>query len=811
MRQGHEPGQRDGGAGALDRILVVELAGGIPGAIAGMLLADNGARVVKVEPPGGAAERRHAGHPVWDRGKESLVLDLERSAEIAVLERLLARADVLVEACPSPGPWSRARGRGAGDRPNTRLVTCAISAYGPVGGLAALVADEFLVSARMGRVWGQYGWLPGPSYVALPVLSVGAALLAVQGVVASLLARGSDGVGQRVETSLFGAAFAMSTPVVGGTLQEEAHAWGHRPVGPSPFYSAFPCADGRWLHFGCIHADFVRRAIDALGIGAAVTPLAADPDFGSGMRIRSERLRDALFDIIERAVATRTCDDWTRILGSADVPVAPVREPQDYLDDPQARVNGIATVTDAEAGRVEEIGASVRLLGTPGRIHGAAPLPGAHTRSLLAEVDGHGPTSVTRADTSAVVAAPPTGAIGSSAAPCAPLEGLRVLEIASLIAGPMAGRFLADLGADVVKLEAPGGGDIARRNGSPAFLPLNAGKRGIVVDLKVTEGREIGHRLARWADVVIDNMRPGAAERLGMGWDELRGLNARLVYCHVTAYGSRGPYAQRPGLDPLAGALAGVEMRQGGASGKPVYLHFAAVDHAAALLACDGILMALVARERTGAGQRVETSLLDAAALLNADAIVRSERAVTAAVPRSQYGPSALRRIYETASGWIAVVAETEQTWRGLLRVLSADAPRDDARFATAAGRAADDEALAAALAGVFRTRTADAWLTALDGAGVPCASVAEDYEKAFHTDPEVMANDMVVERPHPGVGTVWLAHGWLRLSATPTRRPLAPPRLGEHTRQVLGEIGCSGPEIDALRERGVVSWEAAG
>lgn len=785
----------------LDGALVVEVAAGVAGAMAGMLLADHGARVIKVEPAGGSPERRQFGHRVWDRGKESLILALGEPADRAALGCLLGRADVLLHSCT----MSQARALGfdgeACQRLSPHLVTCAITGYGPAGPLADRAWHESLVSARMGRAWGQYGWQPGPSHVALPVLSVGAALLAVQGIAAALLARATTGVGQHVDTSLFAAAFAMSTPVVGGKLSEEERAWSRRPVGPSPFYAAFACADGRWLHFGCIHAEFVRRAIEALGIAEAVKPLADDPEFGDGMRIRSDRLRDALFEIVERAVRTRPYDEWARLLEAADVPIALVRWPHEYLDDPQAQVNGVVEVRDTEVGRIRQIGPALRLSETPGRVRGPAPRLGEHTRALMAELGG------TRAHPS-VAAAP--GEARPVTSP--PLDGLRVLEIASLIAGPMAGRFLADLGADVVKLEPSDGGDIARRNGSPAFLPLNAGKRGVAVNLKLPEGRDVGHRLARWADVVIDNMRPGAAERLGMGWDELRVLNPRLIYCHVTAYGSRGPYAHRPGLDPLAGALAGVEMRQGGPSGKPVYLHFAAVDHVAALLACDGILMALLARARvrTGGGQRVETSLLDAAALLNADAVAHCESSPAPQMPCSQYGPHALDRVYETAAGWISLVAETDQEWRALCRALGAEGLVDDARFASASARAENDETLSAILVDALKRRTAEAWLTALDEAGAPCAPVVADYEKSFHLDPQVIANDMVVEHEHASLGRVRLSHRWLRFSATPTRRPAPPPLLGERTREVLAEIGYAEAEIDALRERGVVAWEVA-
>ncbi len=850
--------------GALENILVVELDCGMAGALAGMLLCDNGARVVKVESRAGVRERRdqarHPGHRVWNRGKESLVVDvLQPDGGVNVLKHWLARADVLIH----PFLSERARSLGLDFESlaaiNPRLIICSISGYGSQGPLAGLPANDALVAARFGLSSSQPGWYPGPSYIAHPIASIGAALLAVQGICAALFAREASGRGQAIETSLLGGLYAMTTYSAGEKVRKARTRW--KAIGSAPFYSMYECADGRWLHFGCIHRGFARKAIEAIGIADVFD----EPRFGDGFGLQPGEAEDELFARVSEAMKSKPFAEWARLLEAADVPFAPVQDGETFMDDPQGRVNGIVQIVDPEVGLMEQMGLPIYLSDTPGQVKGPAPRLGQHDGPIAdsewpiadgtrvnrgqkargysaggRQVDqrpsaiSDQPSTIsdqasansdqlsTISDQRSAISDQPStisdqpSAISHSPSAIShllsashhppPLKGIRVLEIANVIAGPMAGRFLADLGAEVIKLESPDGGDIARRNGTPAFLALNSGKQGIAVDLRQPAGQEIGRRLACWADVLIDNMRPGVAEKLGMGWERLRSTNPGLIYCHVTGFGSRGPYAHKPGLDPLAGALTGIQMAQGAYCGKPVFLLVAAVDHATALLACHGILLALLARARTGKGQRVETNLLNAAALINAHALTRYDgKAPRTDLPRTQYGLHALHRLYEAADGWLCITVESDAQWEALCYATGKGKLLADARFATASSRLHHDEALSSILAETFGTRNVADWITTLELAGVPCAPVVEDFANQFFADAQSIANGMIVEHEHPALGTVRLAHRWLQFSETPIQSTTPTPLLGQHTREVLAQLGYLATEIEALREQAVV------
>lgn len=790
--------------GALDGLLVLDLGGGIAGAVAGMLLSDNGARVIMVKHEGGVPDRLHPGHRVWDRGKESLAADLRDGAGRELFDGLLARADVLLHTYPPARACELGVDHESASRRNARLITCAITGYGSRGPLAGRTCDDALVSARTGLSARQPGWSPGPSHIVPPIPSVAAALLAVQGILAALLAREATDAGQHVETSLLAGVLATTTEScisIGGgdPAGERFRLLDRRPAGPQPFYSAYECADGRWLQLGSSNAHFVRRTAAALGVSAAAPDLLAGPGFGDGSLIPAEETRRALYELAARSIKERSAAEWARILDEADVPMSPVQAPVEFLADPQGRVNGFTEVVDPEVGRIEQIGLTLRLSGTPGRVRGPAPRPGEHTGAATAKIAAVGPASA--GDAAA-------GPVHDTSSERLPLQGIRVLELGNLIAGPLATRFLADLGADVIKLESTDGGDIARRANSPAFHSLNAGKRGIAVNLKLEAGREVGRRLASKADVILNNMRPGVADRLGLGWEQVRAIDPRIIYCQMTAFGTTGPYAHRPGLDALACALTGVELVQGAYAGKPVFVHGAAADHIAALLGCAGILMALYARARGRPGQLVETSLLDAAALLNAHELVRYRDQPSLQIrPRTQYGPDALHRLYETAEGWLCLSVEEESQWLVLCRAFGAPQLIDDERFAAPEVRAENNGPLAALLADALRTRAAVAWIADLEASGVACAPVVDGYSARFFADPQVVANQLAVKIEDAARGAVRFPHRWVQLSGAVVgcRGPV--PLLGQHTRDVLAELGYAEERIGALQREGIVSW----
>ncbi len=392
-----------------------------------------------------------------------------------------------------------------------------------------------------------------------------------------------------------------------------------------------------------------------------------------------------------------------------------------------------------------------------------------------------------------------------------PLEGIRVVELAHVMAGPVCGRMLADMGADVVKVEPPGGGDPTRAFAPPrmggaaaAFVMMNRNKRGIVVDLKSTPGRDAARRMLARCDVVIENFRAGAMEALGLGYESLRAENAGLVYCQITGYGRTGPLAGQRGFDLIAQGMTGLMSVTGEGEGRPpVKCGPPLTDITAGILGAMGVVAALHARERTGVGQRVDTSLYEAG-------IVQTfwQSAVALATGESP-GPLGsahpLAAPYEalpTADGWITVGGWNQVNWLRLARALGLERLADDPRFATNADRMANLDRLRETLAARLRTATTGEWLRRLEAANVPAGPVASIAEMLGH--PQTVAREMVVEVPE-GDGTARTLGMPVKFSSAPARVERGAPRMGEHTREVLGEYGFTSDEIAGLLRSGAV------
>src|SRR2546428_361883 len=375
-----------------------------------------------------------------------------------------------------------------------------------------------------------------------------------------------------------------------------------------------------------------------------------------------------------------------------------------------------------------------------------------------------------------------------------PLDGIRVVDLTSYIAGSYAAMQLADMGADVVKVESPEG-DAFRE--LPGFFGWNRGKRSISVDLKTPEGRAIVERLATGGDVFMENMRPGVAERLGLGWTRFAALNPRLVYCSVTAFGSTGPGAQRPGFDPIFQALGGLMTLQG-FGGAPQYLRTAPTDYYTSALATQAILAALFTRERTGRGQRVETSLLRGVLAL------QSGVAVDYAGKPSLVRDNPTYRLYQAGDGqWFFLAVGNQSFWVKLTKALSLERVADDPRFGSWLLRVQNNADLLPILEARFREKPRTEWLELLAAHDIPAAPVQPLLD--FFEDPAVRHHDLVHEYEHPEVGRLRLVGQPIAFTQTPTRDPGPPPTLGQHTDAILCELGYTNAEIAALRARRVL------
>lgn len=371
------------------------------------------------------------------------------------------------------------------------------------------------------------------------------------------------------------------------------------------------------------------------------------------------------------------------------------------------------------------------------------------------------------------------------------LEGVRVLDFSRLFAGPLCTMQLADLGADVIKVEAPGGDD-ARYFGPPFlggegmnFMALNRGKRSVVLDLKTEQGRHAAQELAAAADVVVENFRPGVAERLGIGYEQLAGRNPGLVYCSISGFGPARELGRRPALDLILQAASGVMARQADRDGTPRLLCITVADTYAAAQGVQGILAALLVRERSGAGQRVDVSLLEAILTAQAYRIVCDPQ--TLELP--SFDDTVPYQAFAAADGrWIAIAVVSRANWVALLEVLELTELADDERFATNPARVAHRDALIPLLEARIVQRAADDWLARFDAAGVPCGPVQQLAD--LMADPAMLATGVLAELDHPAAGRVRTLGTPVRLSRTPARVGRPAPRLGEHTDEVLAELG---------------------
>ena len=375
-----------------------------------------------------------------------------------------------------------------------------------------------------------------------------------------------------------------------------------------------------------------------------------------------------------------------------------------------------------------------------------------------------------------------------------PLDGIRVVDLTSYIAGAYAAMQLADLGADVVKVESPEGDSFREL---PGFFGWNRGKRSISVDLKTPEGRAIVERLATGGDVFMENMRPGVAERLGVGWTRFAALNPRLVYCSVTAFGSTGPGAERPGFDPIFQALGGLMTLQG-FGGPPQYLRTAPTDYYTAALATQAILAALFARERTGRGQRVETSLLRGVLALQSGVAVDYPSKPSLVRDNPTY------RLYQAGDGqWFFLAVGNQSFWVKLCKALGLEHLADDPRFGSWLLRIQNNADLLPILEARFREQSRAEWLDVLAAHDIPAAPVQPLLD--FFEDPAVRHHGLVHEYDHPEVGRLRLMGQPLVFAETPTRDPGPPPTLGQHTDAILSELGYTDAEIAALHARRVL------
>jgi crotonobetainyl-CoA:carnitine CoA-transferase CaiB-like acyl-CoA transferase len=793
---------------------VVDLSPNRVGAQVSQLFADYGAEVIWVEPPGGAPIRNQPAFAFWGRGKRSVELDLRSDHGRQSLRALLADADVLVDTF-RPGVLDRLGfGEDVLEALNPRLVHTTITGFGSVGPYADMQGYEAIVAAKLGIFQAFHRLIPGdrPTFVSVPWCSYSASQTALHGTLAALLERQQSGRGQRVEASLAQAFTSLDT--WGWFEQLIEHKWpgaytriqsfDENEIPTSPFAYFLMIAltkDGHWLQF----AQVAPRLFQALMTELELTWMFTDPEWKGLPLFEEPERRKAFWSKMLEIANSKTLAEWEHIFETnPDVFAEEFRAGTAVLDHPQMIFDGSTiTLTDTERGPVRQPGPLAMMTRTPADVTRSAPTLGAD-QALLDSLTG----------SSAAPASPGSGSTRM------PLEGITVLEFAVQYAAPHGATLLTDLGARVIKIESLEGDPIRTivpfpETGSAKAM---AGKECISLDLGTPEGLAIVHELVKSADLVLQGFRAGVADRIGIGYPELKAINAELVYLNATGYGTAGPNGHRPAYAPSIGAAAGVargnvgdlvEERAGMSIEEIRHGSFlltvgavitnAQADGFAALGVATAMLLGLLAKARGAGGQEMTTTMV------NTNAHAMSAQTVdypgSPGEPRPDLdmrGLHALYRTYDASDGWVFLAAPSEREWQ---RLVGALAPYSD----LADIDRSDDEALAGVLTRVFASRGKDDWERDLRAAGIACVAVTTTtIETVLWSEEFGRASNYLTDVEHPVFGEHPRMSALVRFSRSTTQ---AKPGvlLGAHTDAILSELGRSEAEIADLRDRKVV------
>jgi crotonobetainyl-CoA:carnitine CoA-transferase CaiB-like acyl-CoA transferase len=806
----------------LDGMRVVDFSQYRTGAQATQILADFGAEVLWIEPPGGSPLRAQRAFPFYARGKQSIVLDLKTPAGQAEAAELAGGADVLVESF-RPGVADRlGLGYTTLAKRAPRLVYASITGFGHQGPFTQIKAYEGVVQAKMGvfKAFERMAPTSHPPFVTAPWCSFSAAQLALHGILTALIERERSGAGQWVEASMVQGFAALDT---WDWFQDLiTHRYPDAFTSANPFEDAVPMSplvymllvgitsDGHWLQFAQVAPHLFLALMKSLGLAWMFT----DP-YWQGIPVFDDpKRRSELLSRMQAAVAEKSLAEWQSIFAADPNVFAEVcRSGPAVLQHPQ--LVACREVVEAAAGG-----------------SGSVRQPAALTHVIGAEADVRRPPPALNAHMPVPARQPlpaqPAGRPAPAAAAGLPLAGVTVVELAVQFAAPYGATVLTDLGARVIKVE-PLAGDIIRT--MMPFPELGGakvmqGKDSICVDITTEEGAAIVRKCAEQADIVLDGFRPGAAERHGLGPDSLRKVNPNLVYVSASGYGEGGPYSNRPAFAPSIGAAGGITranlgdavQETGGMPPEQVLeastqlfagssILQAQADGFAALGVGTSLLLGLLARERTGEGQRVSSSMLATVAHAMAEHVVDGPDLLPASGPgEDMRGPCALYRIYDAADGWIFLAVVTEPEWLALVGALrgQVDLAADD-RFATAALRTANDRALAEVLSEVFSAGPKHEWEERLLAADVACVAVStERVERFLQGEQTGQPGGYVVEVTHPTFGEHLRLAPLVRFSRSAT---VAKPGVlaGQATDAILTELGYDAGAIADLRTRKIV------
>ena len=795
-------------AAPLAGIRVVDLSTALPGAYCTQFLADSGADVLMVEAPGGSPLRSLRGWPALGRGKRSRVVDLKSQSGAAELDEVLRDADVMVTTYSPAALAALGIDSQVLSARHPRLVIAHITGWGRSGPWRDFKGYEGLVLAKAGlsQAVRRMANPPRPSYVTVPYASFAAGHIAVHGILAALHERDRSGLGQIVDADLvrgvhaidawnwFGEMVGIRWPEAYQTVE----AWTEQGTPQSPMLLALlaaPTKDGHWLQFAQVSPHLFAAMLTEFGM----MEVLADPKWKGFPALESPELYREFWSILLSKVGERTLAEWQQCFDDNPNLCAELfRSGPQVFDHPQLIHDGRSIVVDdPDVGPVRQ---PSTLIHTPnGALRHPSPAP-----RLGDGADGWS------ADTSAAGSG---GDDGSTP----PLTGVTILEFGEMFAAPYASSVLADLGARVIKFENINGDNIRNLLQFPeaAGAKVMQGKESIQVDLHTEEGQAVAHRLVASADVVLQSMRAGAAERLGIGAERLQAINPELIYVSAPGYGVDGPYGGRPSYAPSIGAAGGVALTNTPDAAcatsclDEVMYHAPRVtsagtapelqsDGLAALAVASAILTALIGRDRGRLINDVRTSMLATATHVLTDWVVDYPDAPAAPTPvHSGRGLSALYRTYDASEGHIFLAAPQPKERDPLVEALRDYTDLTD-------GRSLTDDDLAGRLEAVFSKEPAGFWEKRLSAAGVGCVQLYEGAPaRLIQTDPQLTAEYTV-----PAVSPVFDEHlrfsPLVGMSRSATRAP-GGCLAGQHTAAVLREFGYDDATIAKWKDAGVI------
>ena len=727
--------------GALDGLRVIDFGQYLAGPLAAVMLADQGAEVIRVDPPAGPAWQSDA-DAFLQRGKQRIALDLKTAAGLDLAQRLIASADVVIENF-RPGVMQRLGiGPEASIGRHPRLVYCSIPGFAADDPRAQLAAWEGILHAatdncipRAGEEPSDWDW-SRPFSSAIPAASNVGAFLAATGITMALIARERTGCGQHVVVPLFDAMFTLI-----GHAGAYVDARGLRP--PRGIHGrgagAYRCQDGAYVQFDTSSARHLVWFAQAAGI----------TDWGADLldivRLRDEHTNQQLHARLRELFLTRPAAEWEALGRQAGAALAQVRTTEEWITTEQAQAMGaVVQLDDPVYGPTWMAGLAVHLAATPGAPRGPRHLTDADHVAIVRELDER--------------EAPPADVGGAPASVRHPLEGLRVLDLCLALAGPTCGRLLGEFGAEVVKLNAPHAG---------VGGYLNRGKQSLLLDLASFDAQQVFWRLLEQADVVVENFAPGTADRLGIGYQQVKARKPEIIYCSISSYGQTGPWRSGRGWERQGQAVAGIMARQD----PPAVLGpYNLVDIGTGILATFAIALGLYHRLRTGVGQHVWTSLAQTATYHQTPYVLHYA-GHESREPRGYQtlGSGPLHRFYEAADGWFFLAAPHADV-SILRRVpgLDLDQPLDEQ----------------------FRHEAAAVWVARLRQHGIAAhvrVPVAE-----LMADPDVRRRGLSVSQSVDGVGQTTAPGLPMRLSRTPMRLGEPPHQPGADAGSLLESVGLA-------------------